>query len=189
MSVLDALDANTGGERPLVGGYSRAFERFVEDEQDIEGLLAYALYKKSVRSRALDGRLEDRARRDPSDPELSVYRGAARSLLESFAQAAIIANTPQILDAAEVERLDSLHSALERHTATVASVVVERTAALKSELSHHVTARTGYWGAIVTNLAAWLFTIIITAAALIGVSQPNVGARIGDFFRQLSGSP
>ena len=44
------------------------YDRLVEDEQDVEGLLAYALYKKSERTWLRDFR--QRHGRAPVDPEL-----------------------------------------------------------------------------------------------------------------------
>lgn len=58
---------------------SRAFEALVDegDEPDIVGLLAYGLFKASVRERALTGQEVPRHLRDHTKSEREAYRGRA----------------------------------------------------------------------------------------------------------------
>jgi hypothetical protein len=60
-----------------------------EGDDDIVGLLAYALLKQNIREEASRGIPVDRAFRNPSAVTISLYRGSAESKLNAFASRVI----------------------------------------------------------------------------------------------------
>lgn len=125
--------------------YSQAFEALVEegDEQDIVGLLAYSLFKASIRERVRSGQDVPRHLRTPTATEIHAYRGQAERILERYGQAAIADATPDIVESARTGAKAEILGEVER----VRSMVIARTRA---------------WPAIGYGVAAWFISIIIT---------------------------
>lgn len=142
--------------------YSKAFETFVkpeaEDKDDVIGLLAYALYKQSIREDALAGNAIPQAQRVPSDTTVQAYRGAARQLI-----------TGVIDEAIEVSAPDIQESAL-------------RDAVLTAEdsIKAHVDRRTSWKSAVVTNLGAWLISLAIVFLILVLARAPELTRFLAD---------
>ncbi len=121
--------------------HSRAFEKLVESEDDITGLLAYALYKQAIREAARQGRVvHTSAQRSPVATEIAVFRGAADSKLYSF--------STYIVDQSRAEIVN---------TAISADIV-----AMEGRLRTELRNATSWRNAIIINLLAWLLSIAIT---------------------------
>ena len=70
------------GQPEALSSHSRAFETFVDGQDDLIGLIAYALYKQNLREVALSGRLLPIAStRVPTPTEVSTYQGDAERRL------------------------------------------------------------------------------------------------------------
>ena len=125
--------------------YSRAFEALVEegDEQDIVGLLAYSLFKASIRERTRSGQEVPRDLRDPTKSEREAYRGRAERILEKYGQGTIAEATPDILESARTGAKADILREIEQVRATV----IDRTSAVPA---------IGY------GILAWFISIIIT---------------------------
>jgi hypothetical protein len=141
-------DASGGPETK----YSRAFETLVEDPNDLVGLVAYALYKQTVREAAATGRLTVQPRhRFPTPTERSAYRGNAERRLQSFAAVATQQATPEIM-------AKGIGSAVE---------------AAKVELLQALERRTSFVNAILSNLVAWIITLAVTVLLIVTIYLPN----------------
>lgn len=139
--------------------YSRAFETLVEDPNDLVGLLAYALYKQTVREAVSVGRpILPPSHRFPAATERAAYRGDAERRLQSFAAAATDEATPDII-------------------ARGVGVAVE---AAKIELMQTIHRRTHFLSAIGVNLAAWVITLAITVLLLVTVYLPSWQSNLVD---------
>ncbi len=117
------------------------YDRLVEDEQDVEGLLAYALYKKSERTWLRDFR--QRHGRAPVDPELDEFihtydsddlgrlRSDGEQRLLRYANEFVDIQTPEIERAAvnaaigtHFDHLDTAHSG--RHAELMNTLAASR---------------------------------------------------------------
>jgi len=142
--------------------YSKAFETFVkpeaEDKDDVIGLLAYALYKQSIREDAIAGNAIPHTQRVPSETTVQAYRGAARQLITGVIDEAIEVSAPDIQD-----------SAL-------------RDAVLTAEesIKAHVDRRTSWKAAVVTNLGAWLISLAIAFLILVLTRAPELTKFLAD---------
>jgi len=131
--------------QPQSREYSRAFETLVQegDQSDIVGLLAYGLFKASIRERVRGGQEVPRHLRNPTEAEIHAYRGQAVRILEQYAEAAIAEATPDIVESAR--------------TGAKAEVIAEI-----SSVRSTVIDRTRAWPAIWYGVAAWFISIVIT---------------------------
>jgi hypothetical protein len=135
--------------------YSRAFENFVSaegGEQDVVGLVAYALFKQAIREEAVSGTLVGGDARNPSATTVRTYRAAAEQLLTGVVDRALDEATPDLQQSA------------------VLAAIEGATGQIKS----HVTDRTGFGSALLTNLLAWVLTLAIAALVLILAARPSV---------------
>ncbi|MCB8873777.1 hypothetical protein [Acidisoma silvae] len=121
--------------------HSQAFERLVENGQDLTGLLAYALYKQAIREAALQGAAVHRSEhRSPVPVEITAYRSTADNMLTAFAGSII-----------EQSREDIEESARRSYMA-----------AMEERLNTEFRKATNWRSAIAVNLIAWLLSIAIT---------------------------
>ncbi len=91
-------DDTDGGNVTVPPIYSRAFEQIVRSGDDLVGLVGYALYKKVVRGRVVEGKGETpRQSRDLTDGEIGLYRNEAASFLKVFADASVTRAEPSII--------------------------------------------------------------------------------------------
>jgi len=135
--------------------HSRAFENFVEtgsDERDVVGLIAYALYKQGIREEAISGTAAPGAQRNPPTTTVTTYRAAATQLLTEIVQRAIDETTP------EIQR----------------SAVLNAVETAKAEIKGHVTGRTNFGPALLTNIIAWIVTLAIAVLILRLAGSPGV---------------
>jgi hypothetical protein len=124
---------------PAPPEYSRAFENLVEDDNDIVGLLAYALFKQSVREAAQE-RQPAAFSRNPPASVVKTYRLSAERRLEEFASVIVDAQRAELMEGATVEAIKNA----------------------ASEIRAHTTQRTGFGSALLTNVVAWVLTLAIT---------------------------
>lgn len=130
--------------------HSRAFERFVTDESDVNGLVGYALYKQNIAQRRAAGQTVPAPHeRDPAPVELEAYRGQAERLLDAVAADAVERAAPSILDNAVIRAQN------------------ETRAAMLAELR----TRTGLLSNIVTGVIVWLVTVGLTV--LLALAEPG----------------
>jgi hypothetical protein len=122
--------------------YSKAFETFVRDPEDIVGFLAYALFKESIRERVRAGQAVPPYLRDPTKPDAAAYRGRAERALELYAEKAIDDATPAIVAGAQ--------------------------SGAKGEIIAEIRSSTGLWANITTGVVVWLVTIILTVVVVSG---------------------
>ncbi len=94
--MTDGTTGADGAPAPTV--YSRAYEQIVRSGDDLVGLVGYALYKKTVRSRIVEGRgTTPPQSRDLTEGEVELYRNRADSYLKRFADTSLRAAEPSII--------------------------------------------------------------------------------------------
>ncbi len=121
--------------------HSRAFENMVTDgDGDIVGLLAYGLFKQSIREAAIAGETHAGVRRNPSPTAVKVHRDAAERLLS------------ELIDTA----LESARPELEASALRQSVVVSERS------IKDHVDDRTGFWTAVLAGGVSWVLSLVLT---------------------------
>lgn len=74
------------------------------------GLLAYALYKQSIREDIARGRLVDGSSRDPSPTTVNVFRHSADRILQEFAASAIEEARPDFERSSLAAKVDALEA-------------------------------------------------------------------------------
>lgn len=132
--------------------YSRAFQEFVQGEDDLLGLLAYALYKKGIHEARVAGRpAPEPGRRNPSEAEKRAFRSLAKDMLDVFGESAQASAKESILDGGIRPDLISL----------------------RTELVAHIDRKTSWRSAFFVNLAAWIASIGLTLLLAVAVSAPN----------------
>lgn len=147
--------SNTGGTSPPSPppSYSLAFERFVQGDEDLPGLIAYGLYKQSINEKAKAGQpLPTGAQRVPSTTDVKTFREAATRRLQEFAAAAV-----------EEAREDVIQAGIGQAVAVA-----------KAEILEKITDRTGMGSAVIANTIAWLLSILITILVVYGASRPGM---------------
>ncbi|RNJ64163.1 MAG: hypothetical protein EDM03_07445 [Porphyrobacter sp. IPPAS B-1204] len=139
------------GAKPEPTEYSRAFDNIVQDDDDVVGLLAYALFKRAVREDAQDGRKSDGNSRNPSRTVVETYRAASERLLGQVIEASLREAKPELQISAA---LDAIETA-------------------SSSIREHVTAKTGIIPALLTNVLAWAFTLVVTVLIFLALDRPS----------------
>lgn len=133
-------------------GYSRAFEAFVQGDDDLLGLLAYALYKKAIQEARVTGKsVPEPGHRDPSEAEKRAYKSLAKDMLDVFGESAQNSARDSILDG-------GLRSDLN---------------ALRTEIFAHIDQKTSWTSAFIINLAAWVASIGLTVLLAVAVAAPS----------------
>lgn len=133
-------------DSPDPGAYSKAFESFVQDSDDLVGLIAYALYKQNIREASTSGRAVTQAgSRHPTQTELTIYREAAEGKLSTYAISAINGARSEIQE-------EGLRSDLGR---------------VQSELEGSIARASSWRVALGVNLLAWIISLAITAVIAI----------------------
>lgn len=166
-------------EQPLDLGHSRAFEALVQGADDLVGLIAYATYKQSLREAALAGQaLPDRAARSLPPALVTALRSSAEQTLTKVVSDGITQATPDIQNGALIANLNA------NQTELMSALQSER---LKIE--KHITSRTGVISSFLTNLAAWVVTLLIAVAILYLANRPSVESTILKSIDRPSDSP
>lgn len=141
------------GGQPAEGSYSRAFDNIVQDEDDVVGLLAYALYKRAIREEAQSGQRSNGDTRNPSRTVVQTYRQAAERTLSEVIENALQAARPELQASAALDAIETS----------------------RAGLSEHITRRTGIGQAILVNIVAWALTLVLTVLILFLASRPDLG--------------
>jgi len=151
--------------------YSKAFENFVSTEDgndDVVGLVAYALYKQAIREEALrSGEPPSPIQRDPSQTMVRTYRAAAEQSLTKIVQIAIEASTPDIQRSSILNSID-------------AAVV---------EIKGHTTSRTDFGYALFTNIFAWIITLAAASLILVLADRPAVEQTLANAADRMTSEP
>ena len=116
------------------------------------GLVAYALFKQAIREEAASGAALGGDSRNPSATTVKTYRAAAEQLLTGIVANAIDEATPDIQQSAVL-------AAIEGAT---------------GHIKAHVTDRTGFGSALLTNIIAWVLTLAIATLVLLLAARPSV---------------
>ena len=125
-------------------GCSKASINFVDASDDVEGLLAYALCKRTINERRLLGLSDNNGMRDPQKQEIEIYRTQAARYLETFGATGI-----------EAERANIIAQGVQDST-------LELSRKLEG-LSGETKASTGFWWpGVVVGVVAWLISIALT---------------------------
>lgn len=134
--------------------FSKAFDNFVGDEPgDVEGLLAYALYKRTIRDHCRNGVSTILAiERDPPKSEVETYRDSARQMLE------------EVMQIYEQEAAPDWQQ----------SYFETRLGEWKGEIKALIRNRTSMGGQIAVNLAAWVITIVLSLAIYYALTVQDV---------------
>jgi len=129
-------------------GHSRAFENLVTNgEGDIVGLLAYALFKQSIREAAIAGNLSPAIQRNPSHTAVKVHRDAAEQMLSALVDTALEAARPELAESA-------LRKAVEDSRNTILTTA--------AEINAHTDQRTQFWTAVLAGGVSWVVSLILT---------------------------
>ncbi len=149
---------NEEGAQSSAQPYSRAFDNIVQDDDDVVGLLAYALYKRAIREDAQEGRQSSGYSRNPSKTVVETYRQAAERTLSEVIGSSLEAAKPEL-------QVSAALSAVE---------------AAKADIREHVTQRTGFLPALLTNIVAWAFTLLLTVLILLALNLPEPARMLSD---------
>lgn len=154
-----------GGERPpalrdagalsLPRSYSTAYESFVADDSDLVGLVAYALFKGTVRADAVKGTQTGNAR-DPSDLMVGHMRDTAEQKLRQLIDANLEGSAPEL-------RLSAATEAAQSTASSIASKIDTAVAAINS----HTTSRTSSFVAFGIAVLAWVATLALTVLIIV----------------------
>lgn len=144
--------------QPSAQSYSRAFDNIVQDDDDVVGLLAYALYKRAIREDAQEGRRSSGYDRNPSKTVVETYRQAAERTLSEVIGSSLEAAKPEL-------QVSAALSAIE---------------VAKADIREHVTQRTGFLPALLTNIVAWAFTLLLTVLILLALNSPEPARMLSD---------
>jgi len=131
--------------------YSRAFDNIVQDEEDVVGLLAYALYKRAIREDAQQGQRSSGDTRNPSRTVVETYRQAAERTLSQVIAGSLEAARPEL-------QISAASDAVENAEIRIIS---------------HVNSRTSFGQALLTNIVAWGFTLFVTVLILTAARGPG----------------
>lgn len=129
-----------------------------DGDDDIVGLLAYALFKQNIREDASRGVRLDGALRDPTPVTVNLFRSSAEQRLTAFAASAIDGARGEIQE----------------------SAVLGAVQQLESNLTAHVSNRTGAGAAILTNIAGWAVTGFMTIIIILLLAVTGAGQRMMD---------
>ena len=138
--------------------YSKAFDNFVQDDSDIVGLLAYALFKRAIREEAEQGKRSAGNTRNPSKTVVSTYRQAAERELGQVVSASIEEAKPEIQGSAALSAIEGA----------------------RSDIMQHVSNRTGFGQALLVNIVAWGFTLFLTVVIVYLATKPEPQRAIMD---------
>lgn len=152
--------------------FSQAFRNFVgNDPKDIEGLLAYALYKQSItedRERGLQ--VQPGASRNPGTNTIDNLRRAARTLLQEYSSKILEAEKPGLQRTAIWAKLDEVSGNL---------------ATLQTNVIAHIDKRTHTWEGVKASVYGWFLSIILTILIVVGFSTPIPLNQIIDWLKSL----
>lgn len=139
--------------------YSTAFDTLVassENDVDIVGLLAYAIYKRDKRELALQGSLDEEHLKNHYKTLTSglraQYRESALRQLESYANAVVARAEPEIQAAARIGEINHARDAI----------------------IAQVRGSTAWWLSILWNVIAWLISLAIVFLVTIGSGKVSL---------------
>lgn len=131
------------------------FQSFVNSdgaEDDLEGLVAFALYEKSIREEAAGRESTSASKRRPSPTTVKTYRGAAQLLLESAISRVLKDIAPALKE----------------------SALLDQIRASEVSIKAHIDVRNSSKSAIWNNLVAWAIGIALTFLLIVVTQQPDM---------------
>lgn len=141
-----------GKDKPQT--YNKAFDNIVQDDGDVVGLLAYALYKRTIREDTEQGQRMPGDTRSPPRTVVETYRQVAERVISGVIDASLEAAKPELHELQMSAALDAIET-------------------VRLDVREHVTNRTGFMPAIVTNVLAWAFSLLITVLILFAFNRPD----------------
>lgn len=153
---------------------SRAFELLVQDPDDIVGLIAYAKYKESVREGAIQGNLANLAARNLTPVMVNMLRSAAKQMIAQVVSDGIAATTPEIQQTAAVNAVNSTKEEVKAAVEKCRSDTARKLGEERQKIETHVTKRTGFLGQFLTNMLAWIVSLIIIVLVVLSRQGQNV---------------
>lgn len=132
--------------------YSRAFENFVKNTDDLVGLLAYALYKEAIREEARHGVKLDGSVRNPTPALIKAFRSDAEKRISDTVRRGIEDAAPDI----------------EQSAVSVAITV------LGSDIKNHINEKTSFKSSLLVNIIAWLVTLAIATIVIFLFGKPDI---------------
>lgn len=153
---------------PSGQAYSRAFECFTKnDPRDVEGLLAYALYKNAIREKKANGQDVPPATRTPVPSEVQTYRSQAQLLLRDFGLAAIQDAERDWQEYRSKAEILAVKTSIE----SLSIRIPESAKSVIDSLGNQIKASTNFRSAVIANLVAWLASLGITALVILTSSN------------------
>lgn len=149
--------------------YSRAFEKLVQGPDDVVGLLAYANYKMAIREMYQTGQSVDLSARSLTPTSVQTYRSAAEQKMTEIVEDGIQAAAPDIRNSALMALIEKNHVETAQLTQTT-----------RDEIKGYIRDRTGWGSSFLTNMAAWIVTIIIASLILFLASRASVEQTLAD---------
>lgn len=149
--------------------HSRAFEKFVNDDEDLVGLLAYARYKQAIRQNALDAQsVRPRSDRNPAPSEVTTYRKASEEEFKKLVESNIERAIPEIQESAVLQDLKALRDEL---------------SASNNAIQQSIESSQSMSRSIVANVIAWILTLVLSLVIIYGV-QANVLEAVRETFKE-----
>lgn len=134
--MIGTPEAVTKAQSPI----SQAFAKLVDSENDIVGLLAYALFKRGIREEAQRGVAVGITARDPAPTVIATYRHAADSIIADIVEKTLNDNISELQQSAMITALETAQAGLESKIIT----------------------RTSFGLAVLAGVVAWSLSLILT---------------------------
>lgn len=161
--------------------HSRAFERFVKNSDDysigapdLVGLLAYALYKQTLREEAIEhGWTKPSEQRNPVNSVVKTYRDQAENMLSDFANSAIDTARSEMKDANTISAIIETKGKI--------SLSIEKSS---SEIIKEIHRGTNWLTALVINIVGWFASVVVTIIIGVALYSPSWIDKILQALRQ-----
>jgi len=167
---------------PQLVVYSRAFEKIVGDNSTVaDNLLAYALYKLAINEKYRVGGKHPPELRDPPPGEVAAYLASARRMLDAYATTIVDARREEMRTEVYADHFESLSKDLEtvaEAVETAGQQIVDEVESSSDSVKNHVSSQTRFWPAVVTNLVAWLISIIVVLFLALTFDFVDLAARL-----------
>lgn len=160
-SKSPAIAADTAlNQNPKI--YSKAFENMVNGPDDVVGLLAYALYKQTIAEDSLRGHPPTPAQRDPGSQAVALFRSSAEQKLSNFAASVV----------------EDAREGLQQ------TAVLDKLSDVEVKLKSHISEKTSFGMALVTNVVGWLVTLAITVIFILVAVTSGLGDKFVSRFEK-----
>lgn len=149
--------------------FSQAFRNFVTDPKDVEGLVAYALYKQSINENCERGLpVLSGSERDPGPSTINTYRNAAQTLLQAHTDKILMAEKEGLQQTAIWTKLDEISGNL---------------LTVQTNIISYVDKRTEIKFGVIASVIGWFGSIFITVLIFASINLPNLIANLIDWVK------